>query len=271
MNSEEKRMSSDSDARKPGPVPVRRSDVIEGQWERALVWAGFGILAILIGFFVLNYGSNWGKSTALKTEGVDFTPLAYPLLIAGPLLLIFAATKAFSGKQVTSYTATCPYCGHDMEFVEQPGDDFSCDECHRRVPVLNGKILDITGVRCGFCGALNFMSEKTKVLLCEECDREIALLNPETGEMRHAAKGFARVDDNATYELVLVAVPKDKASQDSLTSALQHMLALNRNQVHKLYEELPSILLRGINKRKAEMLRAQIEACEGTGELRPIS
>jgi uncharacterized protein YbaR (Trm112 family) len=187
------------------------------------------------------------------------------------LLLIFAATRAFAGKQVSSFTATCPYCGHDMEFVSQPEADFSCDECHRRVPVLNGKILDITGVRCGFCGALNFMSEKTKVLICEECDREIALLNPETGELRHAAKGFAKVDDSAQYELILVAVPKDKGSLDSLTAALQHMLAMNRNQVHKLYDELPSVLLRGINKRKAEMLRAQIEACEGTGELRAIS
>jgi hypothetical protein len=79
------------------------------------------------------------------------------------------------------------------------------------------------------------------------------------------------VDDATSFELVLTTVPKDKTSLDSLTSALQHMLAMNRNQVHALYGELPSVLLRGITRRKAEMLRAQIEACDGTGELRPIS
>jgi hypothetical protein len=125
--------------------------------------------------------------------------------------------------------------------------------------------MDVTGVRCGFCGALNLMSEKTTVLICDECDREIPLLDPNTGEMRHVAKGFARVDDTAHYDLLLVNVPRDK---EPLISSLQHMFAMTRNQVKDLLDDLPATLIKGVNRRKGEMLRAQIEACEGETEFR---
>jgi ribosomal protein L7/L12 len=143
--------------------------------------------------------------------------------------------------------------------------DFLCEECGRRVPVLDGKVLDVTGVRCGFCGSLNFMSEKTKVLICEDCDREIPLLDPSTGEMRHVAKGYARVDDTTAYDLVLVKVGRDK---EPLINSLQHILAMTRNQVKDMLDELPATLVKGVNRRKGEMLRAQIEANEGETELR---
>ena len=150
-------------------------------------------------------------------------------------------------------------------FAEEPQSDYVCEECSRRVPVKDGKVLDVTGVRCGFCGSLNFMSEKTKVLICEECDREIPLLDPNTGEMRHVAKGFARVDDNAVYDLVLTKVGRDK---EPLINSLQHILAMTRNQVKDMLDQLPTTLVKGVNRRKAEMLRAQIEANEGETELR---
>lgn len=266
MNTEEKTPTI-NEVEKSAQSPVKRSDVVEVQWEHAITWGIFGILSLLFGLLIYKYGTGWfayGK----QYQGLDLRPFAIPFFIASPILFIMAISRAMAGRKQSSYTATCPYCGHETVFVAQPTDDFSCEDCHRRVPVLEGKVLDISGIRCGFCGALNFMSEKTKVLICEECDREIPLLNQETGEMRHVAKGFARVDDETLYELVLVAVGKER---EPLIISLQHMLAMNRNQVKALFEDMPAVLLRGINRRKAEMLRAQIEANEGSAELRPIS
>jgi DNA-directed RNA polymerase subunit RPC12/RpoP len=179
--------------------------------------------------------------------------------------MLYAGSRVMGGKRVKSYLSTCPYCGHDSEFAEEPETDYICEECGRRVPIQDGKVLDVTGVRCGFCGSLNFMSEKTKVLICEECDREIPLLDPNTGEMRHVAKGYARVDDTAMYDLVLVKVPRDK---EPLINSLQHMLSMTRIQVKDLLDDLPATLIQGVNRRKGEMLRAQIEANDGETEFR---
>ncbi|MBA3727083.1 MAG: hypothetical protein H0W86_11725 [Armatimonadetes bacterium] len=247
-------------------TPVKRSDVIEGQWEKAITWGIFGLLSLLLGLIIFKYGDGWFQFG--KFQGLDLTAISYPFLGLASILILYAIAKAASSRKVTSYTATCPYCGHDTMFVEQPMDDFACEDCHRRVPVMDGNVLDVTGIRCGFCGALNFMSDKTKVLICEECDREIPLLDAKTGEMRHAAKGYARVDDDAVYELMLVGVGKDR---EALINSLQHMLAMTRNQVKDMLDNLPAPMLKGINRRKAEMLTAQIEANEGRAEYRPMS
>ena len=245
------------------PPPLKRSDVIEGRWEKAITWSVFGILSILLGLLLYFYNDNWFEFLSFK--GLDLRPGAYPFLGLGAIFLMYAASRVVGGKRVKTYLAACPYCGHDAEFAEEPMSDFICDECGRRVPVTNGKVLDVTGVRCGFCGSLNFMSEKTKVLICEECDREIPLLDPNTGEMRHVAKGYARTDDTTMYDLVLVRVGRDK---EPLINSLQHILAMTRNQVKDLLDDLPATLIKGVNRRKGEMLRAQIEANDGETELK---
>jgi hypothetical protein len=239
-------------------APVKRSEIIETQWEKAITWGGLGIASFLIGLLIMKYGTGWFQYG--KFQGVDFTAAGYPFLVASPVLLIVAALKAMGGRHVSTYTASCPYCGHDTEFTAQPQDDFTCEDCHRRVPVLNGNVLDVSGVRCGFCGALNFLSDKTKVLICEECDREIPLLDAQTGEMRHVIKGFARVDDDRLYELFLTDIGKDR---EALILSVQHMFAMTRNQVKETLEKMPASLIKGINRRKAEMLSAQIEANGG--------
>jgi hypothetical protein len=49
------------------------------------------------------------------------------------------------------------------------------------------------------------------------------------------------------------------------------MLALNRNQVKQMLEELPVTLLTGIPRRKAEMLKAQLTIHDGIAEMVPIA
>jgi hypothetical protein len=236
-------------------APEKRARVVEVHWEHALTWGVFGILSLLAGLFFLKYGYDW--------LGVDFTSLSWPFFAMAPLLIAYAGYRIYASKHEESHRTSCPYCDHEIEFTAKPTEDFVCDKCHRRVPVLDGKILDVTGVRCGYCGALNYMSEKTEVLICEDCDREIPLLDAATGEVRHAPRGFARVDDEYLYALSLTGVGRDR---EAMIVSLQHMLALNRNQVKDLLEELPATLLTGINRRKAEMLKAQLEASGGDAE-----
>ncbi|MFX9012007.1 hypothetical protein ABTN18_19845, partial [Acinetobacter baumannii] len=56
---------------------------------------------------------------------------------------------------------------------------------------------------------------------------------------------------------------------EEMIDCLQHMLALNRNQVKQMFDELPVTLLTGIPKKKAELLSAQISSHGGTADISP--
>ncbi len=79
--------------------------------------------------------------------------------------------------------------------------------------------------------------------------------------------GFAVVDDDDMYELVLTGAGH---KEEELIQVLQQMLALNRNQVKQMLEEIPVTLLTGINRRKAELLKAQITVHDGQVEFRKM-
>ncbi|GEM_PF-360492 len=248
------------------PAPEKRNTVIEVHWESAVTWAIVGLISLILGLILYFYFGNIRVGIKNATS-FDFSSFAWPLLALAPLAFMYAGYRVWASRREPSVLASCPYCNYEMEFTTVPEDDFTCDSCHRRVPVLDGRVLEVHGVTCGYCGHVNYMSEKTLVLICEDCDREIPLLNPDTGEMRHLPRGFARVDDDGVYELVLVAEGKEK---EALITSLQHMLALNRNQLRSMLESLPVTLLTGIPRRKAEMLKAQVEASGGTAEFKLI-
>ncbi|MFN8139147.1 MAG: ribosomal protein L7/L12 [Fimbriimonadales bacterium] len=248
------------------PAPEKRNIAIETHWESAVTWLIIGVISLIVGCLLFFYGSNI-RVGFVKATSWDLSSFGWPFLALAPLALLYSGYRMFVSRNEPSFLSTCPYCNYDMEFTSVPEDDFVCDSCHRRVPVMDGRILEVHGVTCGYCGHANYMSEKTLVLICEECDREIPLLNPDTGEMRHLPRGFARVDDDGIYELTLVAEGREK---EALLTSLQHILALNRNQVKDLIENLPVVLLTGIPRRKAEMLKAQVEASGGTAEFKVV-
>ncbi|GIV03322.1 MAG: hypothetical protein D6724_11115 [Armatimonadetes bacterium] len=252
------------------PEPVRRSDVTEVHWENAITWGILSILCLLVGAFFIRFGHDWGVVNLpfWRFGGLDLQWVAVPFLAASPLMFLYALYRAIASRKEGSYTVECPYCHEPNEFVAKPDSDFTCMHCDRRVAVKEGRILDVMAVSCGYCGAVNYLTDKTAVLICEQCGHEIPLLDPETGEMRHAPRGFARVDDRSLYELVLVDPGRDR---EGLILSLQHMLALTRNQVKDILEELPATLMTGINRRKAELLKAQLEEIGATAEMRKIA
>jgi hypothetical protein len=138
------------------PPPLRRSDVIERRWEKAITWAVLGVLALIIGLLLFSYNDKWFAFEKMNFEGLDIRVASYPFLAIGALMLLYAGSRVVGGKKVKSYLSTCPHCGHDSEFAEEPQADYICEECTRRVPIKDGKVLDVTGVRIAM--ASSFMS-----------------------------------------------------------------------------------------------------------------
>ena len=223
------------------PTVQRSSDVVESHSERAVMAGIGGIIVLALGVVLFIF----------RGDGM-LIGLALVLLAGGAAAITYAIYCALQIRKVSSYDIVCPYCSSKVSLVSAPDRDVSCRSCLRMIPIVDGKPIHVTQVRCGYCNALNYYSDKTIALLCEECNHEIPISRSDgqTSQSR-----FAVVDDDKSYELRLIAY--EHATED-LISTLQHSLALNRNQVKQMLQELPCTLLTGIPKRKAEMLSAQL-------------
>ncbi len=235
----------------------RSSDVKEVHGEYAFVYGIIGLLAIVGGGILMYY----------RGDGVliGFSIVA---IAAGGCGIFYSGYQMTRVKKVPEVHVICPYCAFSNALVSAPVDDFACTGCNRLIPLVDGAIVPVHQVRCGFCNALNYYSEKTEVLLCEECNREVPIAQADDMRPQRHSR-FAVVDDEKTYELILSGYSPHKVEE--LMEALQHMLALNRTQVKQMLEDLPVPLLTGINRRKAEMLHAQLSVHDAEAEYRALN
>ncbi len=238
------------------PQVQRSSDVVEMHSERALSFGFGGVFALLIatGLFVYRGGGM-------------FVPLASILTVIGLGLCGYAIFCALQVRKVSSVVVACPYCKGTNRLLEVPSGDFTCSECHRLIPIKDGHPLAVQQVRCGYCNELNYYSEKTDVLLCEACNHDIPIAHEEGYVPRKAQSAFAVQEDDRMYELVLMA---HGHKTEELIDCLQHMLALNRNQVKQILLELPTTLLTGIPRKKAELLKAQLTMHDALAEFKAL-
>ena len=240
------------------PRVPRASDVIEIFSERSISYAFAGIVSLAIAGLLWRY----------RGDGM-LSGLAITLMVAGVGCIIFAIFCGLQVRKVTTHDLKCPYCESPNVLVAAPTEDLPCTTCNRMIPVIDGKTVPVSQVRCGFCNELNFYSEKTEVLLCESCNHEIPIAHDESGAPRKTIPAaFVVVDDEAMYELQLTGHGKHK--EEELIGALQHILALNRGQVKQMLAELPVTVLTGITRKKAEMLKAQLGLYEGEVEFHPM-
>lgn len=239
------------------PIVQRKSDVVENFAASALSY-GIGAVVCLAGALVF-----W----IFRGSGM-FIGLVW-VLSAGFLGLAYMAIKqARRIRKVTSYVLECVFCNREIELLEKPkNDDVTCPECHRLIPIQNGEALPVSQVRCGFCNTLNYYSAKSEYLICENCDREIPIQMEEGHQPKHAPRGYVIDDDNTPYNLTLVELHNPGQANEDAISCLQHMLALNRNQVKDLLSDLPTTLLVGIPRKKAELLAAQLSVNGMTGKI----
>lgn len=232
----------------------RSSDVQEVFGVRALAAGIGGLIALAIGIVAFMYMGPGGIG------------LAAVLGLAGVGLVVYALINMAKIRQVPSLPINCPYCNEKNSFREKPNSDVRCTKCLRMVPITDGRILNVTQVRCGFCNTLNWYSERSVGLICEDCNREIPISTAD-GSMGHSALGaYAAHDESGTFDLILTS---GDPHNENLVSTLQQMLALNRNQVKDILEALPATLLMGVPKRKAEMLAAQLRVHDGGSDVQP--
>ncbi|HLK16015.1 MAG TPA: ribosomal protein L7/L12 [Fimbriimonadaceae bacterium] len=235
----------------------RSTDLIEMIAERALFCVFAAVFVIGFSGILLKFrGDGW------------FVPLGWLLLIFGVCFLSVAIYSMFQVKKVTSIDVVCPFCEAANPLLETPVDDFACVSCNRMIPIQDGKVMEVMQVQCGFCKALNWYCEKTEILICESCDHEIPISQDDDKPIKTLPKGFALTEDDALYELVLT---EGGIKTEEVISTLQHMLALNRNQVKDILDQLPSTLLTGINRRKAEMLQAQLAIHGATATIQALA
>jgi len=236
-------------------MTLRRSHVLEMIAEKALTFGGGGIIAIAAGVVLYMY----------RGDGA-LLGLIYVLWGVGAVTCGIAVLSVFSIREVKSHDVDCPYCQKKNVLTEDPKDDFACEHCGMLIPILNGKVLPVFQVRCGFCNHLVYYSEKSEALICDNCDREIPIHT--TGEShRNLPKSFTIHDDPNFYELVLVD-PGPRTEE--VIDVLQRMLALNRSQVKQIMTETPITLLTGITSKKAEMLQTQLAVHDAVAEFKPI-
>ncbi len=238
------------------PRVQRLSDLIEIQAEHAIYYGFGGLSSIGLGGFLIYY----------QGSGM-FKPLGIIFILIGLPLLYIAGKALWKVKDVVGVAVICPFCETKNELLSKPDDDFPCEKCARMVPIANGEVMPVQQVRCGFCNELNYYSDKTEALLCEECNHEIPIGGDDDRPTKSIPKAYMLIDDEGLYELILV---KGGRKEEDLISALQHMLALNRNQVKQMLEELPVTVLTGIPRKKAELLKAQLTMHDASVEFRPM-
>lgn len=230
----------------------RTSDAKEDVAFRAVVCLAPGLLALSLSIYLIVYDNAW-------TVG-----LKWVTLIASAAGMGYGIYHLLQFRKIKSNDIVCPFCEAYNVFTERPMEDVRCSECNREIPLLDGNIVKVFQVRCGFCNALNWYSEKSTGLICEECDRTIPIST--SVDASPALKTFTRQDDNQPYDLVLTDCGR---KSEELIPILQQMLALNRNHVKSIIDEIPVVLLQGVPKRKADMLATQIQVHGGSAESRP--
>lgn len=231
-------------------MPQRSSDLVETYMARAL---GAGGLALVV----------LGAATvAFVFRGDSGLPLALVLFALGLGALGYAVFSLVKTRGVGAHTIVCPMCGAKNGFEVAPTTDVTCSQCHRTIPIENGRILPLKQISCGACNESNWYSSRTKSLLCEACGRAIAIAQEADTQPMYAVQ-----DDARPYELVLIAY---QPGHDDLADALQTRLGINRAQVRGLLTELPSVLLTNVPRQKAEMLRSELAQYGAALEARPV-
>ncbi len=231
----------------------RSSNIKEVYGQRALVSIIPGLIGVAIGAAFIAYHSI-------------FIGLGYVLVFGGIAAIVYGSIQLGHMRKIPSFPVKCPFCGHKNDFTEQPFSDVRCDSCQRMVPISAGRILNISQVRCGYCNHLNYYNEKSTGLICENCNRIVPIAAEAGVQAKATFDHYTVHDDDRPYDLVLSDV--GGAHNEDLVTALQQMLALNRNQVKDMFTELPVVLLTGIPKKKAELLKAQIEIHHGKADMR---
>ncbi len=243
--------------------PMKRSEAIEREYTQAVISGIVGVVMLLLTLLFWRYGGM-------------FTHLSW---IFG---IIWLGTWGYAGwcyyktRQVPAVPVTCPFCQKEVLFTAPPQEDFTCDHCGKRVPIENGRVLEVIAVRCPYCRSTEQVSARAKVVICEQCQREFPVTGTPRTQVSMPVPGGTTApaptplpqDDPTPYELVLLGV--ERAKEEQAISHLESFLTFTRPDVKKLLESVPIVILTNLPRRKAEMLVKDLQPWGIKVEIRPI-
>jgi ribosomal protein S27E len=194
--------------------PIKRSDAIEKEYTQAVI---------------LRHRGAGGAGAHLPVLAVWRDVLLVLVGLRSHLawLVGYALWSYYKTTKVPAYPVECPYCHKATVLVAPPQMDFTCEHCLKRVPIENGRVLEVIAVKCPHCGSMEQVSVKAAAAICEQCQREF----PIRATGRVPAGMPLPQDDPTPYELVLLGVERLKEEQAIL--ALERFLDLNRPDVKK--------------------------------------
>ncbi|MEI6513406.1 MAG: hypothetical protein WCO51_09045 [bacterium] len=227
----------------------RRSEVVEQLYAQAITLFVIGLVVLGTGYVLLKYFCDY------------VSVLAWLLLLGGTGGLLFGAFRCVQSLQVGSYEVICPYCWRPQVLTAIPLMDFHCDDCHRIVPVVDGKALEASPIDCSNCGTTNFYTAASTSLICESCSGPIAL--PSAIQISPPKV----LDDNTEYEVVLLELGKDP---DKVIDALVQLLRMTYEHVVGMLKTFPVSLFQGVNKHRSELLIQYLTELGALVEARPV-
>lgn len=273
-----------------------RSDVLEKEFESGSSWLiGAVILLIvsLVGWWLTgglnspgsaksgndlaqgSYFRELGQVVGKGKPAPETNPESPPLFLALNLLsrlgvigaLVLGAIgglQMFRARESPKVTANCPYCGHPMEFLKEPTEDYDCEGCHRPVHFQNGVLLPIRTITCAFCKTIHRVSTKTTHYTCERCNRALRLTDP------YSSKTVVeeRTELFQNYDVILTDVgrPKDEAG---IAMELESILICNLPEARRQMANLPLVVARSLPERKADAIRRRLRERGATAIIRP--
>ena len=231
-----------------------RSDLLERAYEIAVRLAIRGVAILVVSAVLL-----W----ILKLVNLyQLWPVAALGMAAGVVIMSVGWFRANRARQRPSLPVYCTYCEHQMMFLAQPTEDYTCEGCHRRVQYENGLPVPVRDLTCPICRASHKVSVKAIRFTCDKCNRGLTLTDPNDPKSIVAEAS----DMMQNYDVILTQVGRNPVD---VALALQDILVCNLPDARRQMEGLPLTLVRNVPERKADAIRRRIRELGATVVIRP--
>ena len=147
--------------------PTSRADVLEKEYEAGtglLIRGGIVLLVSLILVWILRLAALTQLAAFFGLTGV-----------IGIVIMALGGRRMYAARSLPTVSVDCPYCGRPNQFLSEPTEDWTCENCSRPVYYENGVMAPVREVTCPSCRAEHKVSTKSATFTCDRCNRTLRL------------------------------------------------------------------------------------------------
>jgi len=234
--------------------PTSRADVLEKEYEAGtglLIRGGIVLLVSLILVWILRLAALTQLAAFFGLTGV-----------IGIVIMALGGRRMYAARALPTVSVDCPYCGRRNQFLSEPTEDWTCENCSRPVYYENGVMAPVREVTCPSCRAEHKVSTKSATFTCDRCNRTLRLADP-----AEPAKIVADPTDLLrNYDVILTQAGRQP---NDVAMALQTILVCNLKEARARMEQLPLTVMRNVPERKADAVRTRLRELGATAVIRP--